>query len=168
MSIMKALILMSAASLIMLFSGCASIVSKKSYVVNIQSAPPGAEVIIIDRNSQEVFRGQTPTTVNLNASAGFFKKAYYTLKFKKEGYGESARPLEASIDGWYWGNVLIGGLIGWLIIDPATGCMYTLNETYINHPLSLLAPLESNNKDQIKIYSINQIPEELRRHLEKI
>lgn len=30
------------------------------------------------------------------------------------------------MDGWYWGNILFGGLIGMLAVDPATGAMYKL------------------------------------------
>ena len=30
------------------------------------------------------------------------------------------------MDGWYIGNILFGGLIGMLIVDPATGAMYNL------------------------------------------
>ena len=33
------------------------------------------------------------------------------------------------MDGWYIGHILFGGLIGFLIIDPATGSMWKLNES---------------------------------------
>ena len=33
------------------------------------------------------------------------------------------------MDGWYAGNILIGGLLGLLIIDPATGSMWKLDES---------------------------------------
>ena len=38
-----------------------------------------------------------------------------------------ALPAAAQWDGWYiGGNILVGGLIGWFIVDPLTGAMYTL------------------------------------------
>ena len=36
--------------------------------------------------------------------------------------------LVGQLDEMYWGNCLIGGLIGMLLIDPATGAMYKLQE----------------------------------------
>ena len=36
--------------------------------------------------------------------------------------------LESEVDSWYFGNILFGGLIGMLIIDPATGAMWKLPE----------------------------------------
>ncbi len=36
--------------------------------------------------------------------------------------------LEATLDGWYIGNIIFGGLIGFLIVDPLTGAMWKLPE----------------------------------------
>lgn len=32
------------------------------------------------------------------------------------------------MDGWYMGNLLFGGFIGFLIVDPATGAMWKLDD----------------------------------------
>jgi hypothetical protein len=32
------------------------------------------------------------------------------------------------MDGWYIGNILFGGVIGFLIVDPATGAMWKLGD----------------------------------------
>ena len=48
------------------------------------------------------------------------------MTFSKEGYEEQSQTLQSSMDGWYWGNFLFGGLIGMLAVDPATGAMYKL------------------------------------------
>jgi hypothetical protein len=38
--------------------------------------------------------------------------------------------------GWYLvGNFFFGGLIGWLIIDPLTGAMWTLSPEMIYAPM---------------------------------
>ena len=34
--------------------------------------------------------------------------------------------LRATIDGWYWGNLFLGGILGMLAVDPATGAMWAL------------------------------------------
>ncbi len=47
---------------------------------------------------------------------------------KKEGYVKQVVSIESRVDGWYIvGNLFFGGLLGYLIIDPATGTMWTLN-----------------------------------------
>ncbi|MFG0400611.1 hypothetical protein ACF8D8_17535, partial [Pseudomonas sp. zjy_11] len=48
--------------------------------------------------------------------------------FKKDGYPDKTIELDSSLSGWYWGNILLGGLIGMLIVDPLTGAMYKLPE----------------------------------------
>ncbi len=37
---------------------------------------------------------------------------------------------DTKLDGWYFGNLIFGGLLGILIIDPATGAMWRLDETF--------------------------------------
>ena len=54
------------------------------------------------------------------------------MKLTKEGYLPLERQLEASINGWYFGNIIFGGLIGILIVDPATGAMWKISEENIN------------------------------------
>ncbi|MBF5055828.1 hypothetical protein Y5W_01122 [Alcanivorax sp. 521-1] len=111
-------------------SGCASILSDSSYPVSIQSSPERAEYVVTDtRNGSRVAAGTTPDTVTLRAKHGFFSSARYQVSFEKEGYKSATRPLDAGMDGWYFGNILLGGLLGILIIDPATGAMWKLDES---------------------------------------
>ena len=42
----------------------------------------------------------------------------------------------ASVSGWYFGNLVFGGLIGMLIVDPLTGAMYNLEPKKIEQPLT--------------------------------
>jgi hypothetical protein len=67
-------------------------------------------------------------TITLNSSDGFFSAARYTFQFEKEGCNPTTTTLSAGINGWYFGNLLFGGLIGFLIVDPATGAMWSLDE----------------------------------------
>ena len=64
----------------------------------------------------------------LSADNGFFSRASYVVTFEKENYESVSMPLKAGMDGWYIGNVLLGGLIGILIVDPATGAMWSLDD----------------------------------------
>jgi len=123
---MKKLALAASISASLLVSGCASIVSDSQYPVVVKSEPSGAEYQIRNRNGSLVHQGTTPSTVTLKSGAGYFKGERYKLHFSKEGYEDQDYTMDSSMDGWYWGNLLFGGLIGMLAVDPATGAMYKL------------------------------------------
>jgi hypothetical protein len=57
------------------------------------------------------------------------------VTYTKNGYDTKTVPVEFKLDGWYFGNILLGGLIGMLIIDPATGAMYKLETEFLNETL---------------------------------
>lgn len=107
-------------------SGCSSIVSKSEYSVAIASNPGDAQFTVVNKAGEEVHRGVTPATVTLKSSSGYFKREQYEVTFLKEGYADRTFTLTSTVDGWYYGNILLGGLIGMLIVDPATGAMYNL------------------------------------------
>ena len=109
-------------------AGCATIVSDSSYPIAVNSSPEGAYFTVTNRDGVEVNRGTTPMTVELKAGGGYFKGQTYTIVLSKDGFEDQTVSVRSTMDGWYWGNILIGGLIGMLIIDPATGAMYKLPE----------------------------------------
>jgi hypothetical protein len=149
-----------------LFSSCASIVSKSSYPITINSAPSEAKIVIKDKKGIEIFSGQTPATLKLKAGSGFFGKARYQVTFTKNGYDTKTVPVEFKLDGWYFGNILLGGLIGMLIVDPATGAMYKLETEFLNE--TLVQSTASVQKEELKVYAINEIPTEWNNHLVKV
>lgn len=116
-------------------SGCASIVSDSSYPVSVNSTPEGASFTVTNRLGSQVVSGTTPEIVTLKAGSGYFKKESYTVAVSLEGYEEKVFTVSASMDGWYWGNIAIGGLIGMLIVDPLTGAMFRLPDQ-VDVPLS--------------------------------
>lgn len=149
-------------------SGCATIASKSMYNVQLSSEPSGANVKVTDSTGFVVFKGKTPVAVPLKASKGFFSKSIYTVKFQKGGYAEQDRILEASIDGWYFGNLFVP-FLGWLsfvIIDPATGAMWKLDERVHG----VLEDVETSSLDygSLHILSLDDVPKELRQRLVKI
>ncbi len=112
----------------LLATGCASIVKGSDQKVSFKSEPSEAKVVITDvRQGKEIQVGSTPFTTTLKRGAGYFKKAKYNVTFEKPGYQTEAILLEGTPGGWYiGGNLLFGGGMGWLIVDPATGAMWTL------------------------------------------
>lgn len=117
-------------------SGCATIVSQSRYPVTINTDPPAAKVEVRDQYGVVKFAGTSPAIATLEAGNGYFTKAQYTVTATKEGYNSSSMPIPTSLDGWYWGNILIGGLIGALIVDPITGAMYEIDSPYTSLTLS--------------------------------
>ena len=130
-------------------TGCASIVSDSKYPVAVTSSPSGAAYEIVNEGGVSVRSGVTPDEVTLRAGAGYFDGEKYTVTYRKDGYTSSTQTLESGIDGWYWGNIVIGGLIGMLIVDPATGAMYTLpekiNSTLTVAPVSAISAVERSS-----------------------
>lgn len=121
---------------IFIATGCASIVSKSQYPVTFSSQPDQAGISIVDETGKVIYKGKTPTTVTLEAGAGFFRGKNYTVIFSKEDYPNHTAEIKRSVDGWYiLGNLIFGGLIGLLIVDPATGAMWTL-ENHVSIDLS--------------------------------
>ena len=146
-------------------TGCASIVSKSIYPVSINSTP-SAKIEVTNSSGQVVFEGQTPVSVELESGKKFFKRESYKVKFSQDGYDSQTVPIYFKMDGWYWANLIIGGVIGMLIVDPATGAMYKLDTEFVN--VTLLKGVGSLNDPKLKIYGINDIPPQWERHLIRI
>jgi hypothetical protein len=111
-----------------MLTGCASIFEGETQTVTIGSEPAGATVSVTNREGEKVHTGTTPVTLTLKRGAGYFKSEQYTVAFSKEGYADKQITLTSTVNGWYIGNILFGGVIGMLAVDPATGAMYSFPE----------------------------------------
>lgn len=122
-------------------AGCATIVGDKTQLIDVSSTPSQAKVKISDEASVTVFEGQTPTNVTLQKGGGYFHGKDYKVEVTKEGHQPQVVDLKTYANGWYVvGNILFGGLIGWLIVDPATGAMWNIDPEGVNVTLSQSAP----------------------------
>ena len=154
-----------ALGLVTLFlSGCASIVSKSSWPFSVDTSPSGARVVITNRAGREVFAGKTPTAMKLKSGAGFFTKESYTVALYMNGYEPKKINVECKVNGWYFGNILIGGLLGMLVVDPATGAMYKLDNDGINEVMDKSAETSAS----LNIINKDQVPEGWEERLVKI
>ncbi|NOZ69399.1 MAG: PEGA domain-containing protein [Deferribacteres bacterium] len=147
--------------------GCASIVSKSNYPVSINSFPEGATITIKDKKGMPIYKGKTPTTVTLKSGAGFFSGASYAVTFEKSGYEAQTMFIEKELDGWYIGNFLFGGLIGLLIVDPATGAMWKLPDNITATLAEKTSSLIIDGKE-LKIAFLDDIPAHLRSQMVRI
>lgn len=150
---------------VIFLTGCASIVGKDSFPLTINSNPDGASVVIKDENGIKMYAGTTPTTVTLAAGEAYFHGKSYNITFSKEGYMDQYIQVKSSLSGWYFGNILFGGLIGMLIVDPITGKMWKLK----NNAFGDLSPLHQKSvsikNPTLKIMTISQVPENMREDL---
>lgn len=152
-------------------SGCATIVGESTQTLPIMSSPDGASIVITDEKGAEIFKGTTPTTVTLEKSDGsYWGGKSFNLVLSKDGYDTVEIPVKTSANGWYiGGNILFGGLIGWFIVDPLNGNMYTLSAKEINTTLSKSASANATKfNENISIVMLDEVPEELRSKLVKV
>lgn len=109
-----------------LFSGCATIRSKSVYYIPISTIPANANIKVIDKNDKEIIITQSPDTLVLKASSGYFKRAEYLVEVSNDGYETKIEMLYFVMDGKYIQNVFLSFFmpIGFLLIDPISGAMW--------------------------------------------
>ena len=125
---------------LILCSGCASIIQGSHKTVQISSNPSGAKFTIYNKAGKVIESRATPASVSLERSSGYFCKENYKVVFEETGYYTGETELKGSINGWYFGNLIFGGLIGLLIVDPATGAMWTLDPQELTYNLVQTQP----------------------------
>lgn len=166
---MKSIIKLSSLAVILLIANsCATIVSKSNWPIVVGTSPIGASVSITNKKGLEVYKGTTPAALTLKSGAGFFAKESYKVKISMQGYDEKIIPLECKVNGWYAGNILIGGIIGLLIVDPATGAMYKLSTDAIHEVLAESPVTQTQAMPSLQILNIHEIPQQWRSNLTSI
>jgi hypothetical protein len=134
------------ATLLLCLCGCASIVSHSTWPVTFNSNPTGAEVTVTDSVGKQQ-RGTTPLTLKLNSKKAFFAPARYDIEAKIDGYSTTEAHLTAGINGWYFGNIALGGgfgmIVGGIFVDPATGAMWKLPPQYCVNLSKTTADIQS-------------------------
>ncbi|MBB6340228.1 hypothetical protein HNP49_000378 [Pseudomonas fluvialis] len=150
----------------LLLSGCASIVGDSTYPVAVNSSPAGASFEVRNNSGKVVHTGTTPQTVTLDSGDGYFSGAQYTIAFSKEGHAPQEVTVDSSLSGWYWGNILFGGLIGMLIVDPITGAMYKLPEgTSVDLGEQVV---KNEHGENLTLLTIDQLPAHQRENLIRV
>jgi hypothetical protein len=135
-NVIKKIVAAVAVCLWLSLSGCATIVHSGPRAIDVGSVPPGATVSIYDRSNSLVMTNTTPFVAQLSTKFGYFKSENYRLVFQMKGYATVESRIDSSLSGWYFGNLLFGGLIGMIIVDPLTGAMYNLEPDKIQQTLT--------------------------------
>lgn len=100
------------AALALASTGCSTILNGKTQSISVDSNVKGAEVLI-----NQVVVGQTPFTGQ--APRGQAPQ----ITVRKAGYETKTVVAETGFEPVFWGNILIGGVLG-STTDNATGSMY--------------------------------------------
>lgn len=127
-----------------IFTGCATIFKGTSQDIVIKSTPEKAHVTIRSSNGEEMLSGVTPISTKLP------KKNSYMVSIKLDGYKQAIIPISQSLDGWFIGNLICGGIVG-MIIDFADGAMWDLEPGTINVAL-LTAYLDGNDTQTYAVF----------------
>ena len=138
-------------------TSCATIFSKSTYPISLGSTPSGASVTVVNRAGRVVYTGATPSTVRLKSAAGYMKPEDYSITFQLPGAAPQTYAVLCTLDGWYFANLLLGGLVGMLVVDPASGAMYRFRDKYIHVNLSTYGA--SVQGRELRIIDIAQVPE---------
>jgi len=135
---MKYLIILLAVGLM---AGCATIISGTTDEVTFNSEPQDVEVTVGGK-----VIGKTPLTVQLD------KKSGQSVEFNLEGYKRQTRALSTKMDSWFWGNIVLGGLIG-SSTDGISGSIheYSPNQYFVTMVADSSDSVNSIKSDKAKI-----------------
>ena len=137
---MNKLFLILALPVLLLSGGCASIVSGTSQTLAFDSNPQGADCTL---TREEVRIGSTTTPGSVVVQKD---KHDILVVCNKDGYHEASNVLDSDVEGMTFGNLIIGGVVGW-IIDSSTGA----DNKYDEHiTVTLLPDPDSDDADKQK------------------
>ena len=108
--------------------GCATVVNSSSQSIRVVSEPRDVRVRVYDyARARDVAKGETPATFDLPRGGGYFEAGRYRVTASKEGFQDAEMEIRAVLSPWFvFGNLVLGGLVGWIVVDPTTGAMWRL------------------------------------------
>lgn len=65
-------------------------------------------------------------------------------------------PTSRSISGWYFANIVLGGALAMVVIDPLTGAMYNLLPVRIEQPLK---PVQTRMLREGQGFPVTTVPD---------
>ncbi|MCG2921469.1 hypothetical protein KZ305_25620, partial [Escherichia coli] len=69
--------------------------------------------------------------------------------------------VKSRLNGWYFGNIIFGGLIGILVVDPMTGAMFTLSPKDVNAVLASNGIDTAKNEKTLAVILKQNVPEQV-------
>lgn len=113
------------AALALSVTGCATILGGgSSQALGISSDPVGARFTIKSSSGIQMASGAAPQTVTLP------RKNEYQIEFTAPGYQPQTTALTKGVNGWIWGNLVVGWVVGFAI-DFISGSAYKLEPAQV-------------------------------------
>lgn len=94
---------------------CASVVDGTHQDMTVNTVPPGASCDLTRNNEKIAVVASTPQTLDIRKT-----KHDITVECIKPGYQKATHFVKSEIQDATWGNIILGGGIGWAV-DSATG-----------------------------------------------
>jgi hypothetical protein len=118
---MRIFLLALAVTVIVLFSGCASIITGTTQPLTVTTKQSGTNVVGATcelTNGKGNYYVTTPGTVTVSRSFSDM-----VVVCKKETLPDANMTVKSSVKGMAFGNILLGGVVG-VIVDTSTGAAY--------------------------------------------
>lgn len=128
-------------------SGCATIVSSSTQPIQFTTLPSGASVIV-----DGMHLGTTPGTYALERGVD------HIVELNLAGFEPASMQLRREINGWVWGNIVFGGVIG-VVVDVATGAIYKLTPEAVEASLGESSAVSYTGEDGQLLVSVRLIPD---------
>ncbi|MGB0581027.1 MAG: hypothetical protein ACPGVU_15115 [Limisphaerales bacterium] len=142
----------------LILSGCATVFDGGPDNIRIDSDPNGARVTIYDEYGDVVASGHTMFKVALKAG-GNYRNRSYRVKVEKLGFEPKEFLIEGKANGWWWGNLLYGGPLGAVVVDPITGDMWKLDPAEVEVKLEKIKiPEGDHTTTSLLILTPDELP----------
>ncbi len=139
-----------------LASGCATIATGKYQNIHVTSEPPGAKV-----------RADNGMSITTPGSFDLLRNQNHTLVAEYSGSDPQQKELKHGVQGWFWGNILLGGIIGG-VVDVASGSCDKLIPDKVHFDFTstgqaaanrkrLYLEANPNTKDEIRFAILNEL-----------
>ena len=143
---MKRIGVLMLSALLVSTAGCATILGGGSnQPLSIQSTPSEATYTVTSSTGIEMSSGGVPATISLP------RKNEYQIDISLDGYETRTVAVTKGINGWIWGNLVIGWIVGFAV-DFLTGSAYKLEPALVNVTLErgeeTVAVVQFFNDDQ--------------------
>lgn len=102
-------------------SACATIVTGTSQSLTVDTSPEGADCQVAQAGFPVGEIPRTPGSVRIAKSS-----APVEVMCTKPGFQPTQQMQGSGVNGWVFGNILIGGIIG-VVVDMASGAVYHYN-----------------------------------------
>jgi hypothetical protein len=96
---------------------CATVMSSGPDRVSVTTNPSGATVFVDNKE-----KGKTPVVVALDR-----KNSNGRFRLELPGFEPVDVARAKGINGWFWGNILLGGIIG-MVVDAASGNIHKFDD----------------------------------------